>query len=238
MPNTTKAPQGAFLLIDKNSTINNDMPVITKELHFSTPIFVFEKPEFLASAREACVEVLNCRRKVQELDDIYPVLMTENMFDNPQVKDLVDFTVQTAWDILVSEGYQMKNLGTYFTEFWCQEHYKHSLMEQHVHGNGAQIVGFYFIDSPENCSMVQFHDPRPGKVQINLPEADNKIITHASNSIFYKATPGTLLFAPAWLAHGFTRHKNDEPMRFIHFNVNVKSMPPARSSAPTLATVI
>ena len=58
-------------------------------------------------------------------------------------------------------------------------------------------------------------------MQTNLPEANMANVTHASNAVLYKATPGTVMFAPAWLAHSFTRHGAEKPMRFIHFNINV-----------------
>ena len=195
--------------------------ILQVEHHFATPVYMIDKPEFLNDVRAACEDALKERHKDQEFNEIYPVFMTGNMYNDPRCAPLVQFTAQAAWEILKDQGYAMNDLNTYFTEFWCQEHYKHSLMEQHVHGNGAQIVGFYFVDSPENCSMVQFHDPKAGKVQTNLPETNMEIVTHASNAILYKAKPGTVMFAPAWLAHSFTRHGNDEPMRFIHFNINV-----------------
>lgn len=195
--------------------------VLNVENHFSTPIYTIYKPEFLEGAKAACKDHLAQRHKEQKLNEIYPVYMTGNMYNDPQCQDLVKFVAQAAWEILNDQGYAMQNLNTYFTEFWCQEHYKHSLMEQHVHGNGAQIVGFYFVDSPEDSSMVQFHDPKAGKVQTNLPEANMATVTHASNAVLYQAVPGTVMFAPAWLAHSFTRHGSDKPMRFIHFNLNV-----------------
>jgi hypothetical protein len=45
---------------------------------------------------------------------------------------------------------------------------------------GIQLVGFYFLDLPENSSRLVIHDPRPGKVQIDLPEYDEKNVTFAS----------------------------------------------------------
>jgi hypothetical protein len=119
----------------------------------------------------------------------------------------------------------MTGASTFFTEMWTQEHHKHSLMEQHVHGNGAQLVGFYFLETPENCSKALFYDPRPGKVQVNLPEADMGQVTPASNAMGIEAKPGTLIFANAWLPHGFTRHASDKPIRFVHFNIGVEYAP-------------
>lgn len=195
--------------------------VLNVESLFTTPVYTIQKPEYLKGVRDACEEHLDARHKETDLNEIYPVYMTGNMYNDPRCAELAAFIAQAAWEILNDQGYAMKNINTYFTEFWCQEHFKHSLMEQHVHGNGSQLVGFYFVDSPEDSSMVQFHDPKAGKVQTNLPEADMTRVTHASNSVFFHPVPGTIMFAPAWLAHSFTRHGSDKPMRFIHFNINV-----------------
>lgn len=190
--------------------------------YFPSAVYVIEKPEFLKDARAACKKAVAKQAKENKLDEIYPVYMTENLFDYKGMDKLSDFIGQTAWNILNEQGYAMNNFNTKFSEFWCQEHHKHSSMEQHVHGGGAQIVGFYFVDAPENCSKVVFHDPRAGKVQINLPESDFTQAMPASNMINFEPKPGMLMFTNAWLAHSFTRHASDKPIRFIHFNLYVE----------------
>jgi hypothetical protein len=65
------------------------------------------------------------------------------------------------------------------------------------------------------------HDPRPGKVQGNLPETDISIATYGSNMINFEPKPGMLVFANSWLPHSFGRHANDKPIQFVHFNITV-----------------
>jgi len=200
--------------------------------HFPTLIYSAKAPQFLSAAKKVATEAIAEKKKeIKKLDDIYPVVMTGNLNDDPRMLDLADFIAQSAWEILDSQGYAMQNLSTYFTEFWCQEHHKHSAMEQHVHGYGSQIVGFYFIDVPENSSRVLFHDPKAGKVQLNLPEKDMSQATIASNVINFVPEAGTVMFANAWLAHSFTRHAAGRPMRFIHFNVSVQHVAPTACPA-------
>ena len=63
--------------------------------------------------------------------------------------------------------------------------------------------------------------------------------TYASNMINFVPEEGLCMFAPAWLAHSFTRHAGDKPMRFIHFNVSVQfNPPPAGATVPAGAEVI
>ena len=107
-----------------------------------------------------------------------------------------------------------------FTEMWTQEHHKHSAMDAHVHA-GAHVVGFYFLEAPDNCSQVVFHDPRAGKVQVDLPEQDMRAATPASKTINFTPKPGLMIFSNAWLAHSLTRHAANMPIKFVHFNLTV-----------------
>jgi uncharacterized protein (TIGR02466 family) len=190
--------------------------------HFPCPIYLIERPDFLEAVNQVSEEKLNEQRKTHELNEIYPVVMSGNFFDDPRIKEFMEFVGGTAWNILNNQGYAMQNLVTVFTEMWTQEHHKHSAMDPHVHGFGSQIVGFYFLETPEDCSRIVFHDPRAAKVQINLPEADVNMATPASQMINFVPKPGLLVFANSWLAHSFTRHAADKPIKFVHFNLTVQ----------------
>jgi uncharacterized protein (TIGR02466 family) len=190
---------------------------------FPTIVYTAKFPKFLDAAKTVASEAIAERKKeTRKLNEIYPLIMTGNLNNDPRMLDMANCIAQSAWNILASQGYDMQNMSTYFTEFWCQEHHKHSGMEQHVHGYGSQMVGFYFIDVPKGSSSVMFHDPKSGKNQINLPQTDRKQISPASDIINFDPEPGMCIFTNSWLPHSFTRHEGNKPMRFIHFNVSVR----------------
>ena len=205
---------------------------------FPCPIYVIERPDFLDVVSAVSEEALEPRRKEQKLDDIYPVYMTENYFSDPRMGGFTEFVGATAWNILNEQGYAMQGKAVQFTEMWTQEHYKHSAMDAHVHGFGSQIVGFYFLETPENCSRVVFHDPRSGKVQIDLPEQDINMATPASKMINFTPKPGMMIFANSWLAHSFTRHTAELPIKFVHFNLTVIPAPQQACNTPPAAEII
>ena len=147
--------------------------------------------------------------------------MTGNYFGDPRMADFSEFVGGTAWNILNEQGYAMQDKAVSFTEMWTQEHHKHSAMDAHVHGFGSQVVGFYFLETPENCSKIVFHDPRAAKVQIDLPEQDINTATPASKAINFTPKPGLMIFANSWLAHSFSRHAAELPIKFVHFNLTV-----------------
>jgi uncharacterized protein (TIGR02466 family) len=190
--------------------------------YFPTLIYTFKKPEFLEIAQTVCEEyVKQTKEQQKELNEIYPVYMTDSFYNDPRISELSKFIGETSWNILNDQGYNMSSFNVQFSEMWCQQHYKHSSMEQHTHKFGSQIVGFYFTKTPEECSRVVFHDPRIAKTMIDLPETDISMASAVSNMINFKPEPGMLIFTNAWLAHSFTRHAEEDPIQFIHFNLNV-----------------
>lgn len=203
--------------------------------HFPCPIYIIERPDFLDVVNTVSEEALDVAKKAQTLNEIYPLYMTSSYYADPRLAGFSEFVGATAWNILNEQGYAMQNMAVSFTEMWTQEHHKHSAMDAHVHGYGSQIVGFYFLETPEGGSNVVFHDPRAGKVQIDLPEQDMSAATPASKMINFTPKPGMMIFANSWLMHSFTRHAADLPIKFVHFNLTVILQP---QTCPAPAEVI
>lgn len=197
---------------------------VQANIYFPTFIYSIEKPEFLEPVKKVAEEALAEVRKEKVLDEIYPVHMTGNLYDKPDIIPFQYFVGGTAFNLLTEQGYKLDGFETFFSEMWCQEHFKHSAMEQHVHGAGSQIVGFYFLDTPEGCSKVLFHDPRPAKPMTSWAEQDPANVTAASNMIHFTPKPGLLMFTNSWLPHSFSRHQAEEPIRFIHFNIGLRPL--------------
>jgi hypothetical protein len=197
-----------------------------EEFHyFKTQIYSIVKPEFLEPLRALSEVQLQQSRETMKTDKAMTV-MTGNFSLEPLAADFAQYVSQTAWNILNSQGYAMDKLVTYFTEMWTQEHNFFSSIDTHVHGGGAQVSAFYFLEVPENACKLIIHDPRPAKVIIDLPEKDDNKVTPASRMIVFTPQEGTLFFAPAYLPHQFTRNLNpDKPVRFVHMNIAVTLAP-------------
>jgi len=196
--------------------------VLNANLYFPTIVYQIEKPEFLDAVNKIANAELKKIEKKQDLNEIYPVYMTGNLFDKEAILPFQYYVGGTARNLLVEQGYNIDGFEPYFSEMWCQKHYKHSAMEQHVHGAGSQIIGFYFLECPEDCSKVVFHDPRAGKPLVSWTEKDMSAATFASNAINFTPKPGMLMFTNSWLPHSFSRHESKKPMKFIHFNIGLR----------------
>lgn len=195
------------------------MDTLQEQHYFSTPFYTVRKPEFLEA-----VKAVSDRYIVQaqeRMGDEYVTLMTGNFAHEPELAAFSQYVSQTTWNILASQGYAMEKMVTYFMEMWTQEHNQNSMMETHVHGHGAQISAFYFLDVPLNSGRLVIHDPRPAKVIVDLPEHDHKQITGASQQVVFTPEPGTLVFTNSWVPHSFTKNMSKRSMRFVHMNLSV-----------------
>ena len=204
------------------------MDKLEEQHYFATPVYIVKKPEFLDALNMVSARYEEASREHKGTGE-YINLMTGSYAHEPELEEFTRYVSQTAWNILSSQGFNMDTLATYFTEMWTQEHKHLSSMETHVHGGGSQISAFYFLSVPKGgCKMV-IHDPRPGKVIINLPETDNAKITMGSSQVVFSAEPGVLILTNSWLPHSLTKNMSNDPVRFVHMNLSVGLVPEQES---------
>ena len=200
--------------------------------YFVTPIYITKQPQFLDTVKTIAADSIKQVHGKSKPNKIHPVLMSGNLLEDERIEDFAAFVGQTAWNIRSSQGYAMDQFNTTFTEMWSQEHYQTSSMDYHAHPGGSFLVGFYFLDTPEGCPPAVIHDPRPGRVMLDLPQADVNQLSLSSTMVNFTPEPGMLMFAPAWLAHSFSRNTSKAPFRFVHFNLSVQPSAPAAPQMP------
>ena len=196
--------------------------------HFATNIYVYQQPEFFPALKQIANKELSL---LKVTDKRYPVLQTGSLFDET-TQEFANYAAQLSWNILNEQGYDMNHYNTWLDEMWAQQLNMHGQHAEHIHSLGAQISGFYFIETPENSSRPVFHDPNYSKRQIQLPERDMSKITPASINVHYDVSPGTLILFNSWLPHSFEPNASSKPFKFVHFNVKVNQthnheVPPA-----------
>ncbi len=199
-------------------------------LCFPTIVYTIKKYEFLGDVYKSSMEALS--QVSEEMNEIYPVRMSGDISGDPRIRDFCEYVAHASLNILKEQGYKVDDKAAFFSEMWVQEHHKHSAMDQHIHPNGAQMVGFYFLDVPEGSSAATFYDPRAGKVQAGISETSMSEITYASNAFHFRPEPGMLVLTNAWLPHAFTRHAGESPFRFVHFNVCLTDKIPTQNCKP------
>tara|TARA_R100000781_G_scaffold90301_2_gene55788 strand:+ start:742 stop:1470 length:729 start_codon:yes stop_codon:yes gene_type:complete len=204
----------------------------SKDNQFSTPIWHAYEPSFVSSLNKASDPYIEAAKKrmAPEIkrrnktygnkEDTGVVYHSTTLSQDSKFEKLNLYVIQTSARLLADMGYDLKNYAVFCTEMWVQEFPKHGggLHTPHTHWNG-HVSGFYFLKSDEEkTTRPVFHDPRPGKEMIGLPELDTSIITPSSHEINYSCKPGTVFFFPSYLTHEFPLDLGYEPFRFIHWN--------------------
>jgi hypothetical protein len=186
---------------------------------FACPVYSISCPDFLKSVSKVSDESLIESKSTAEMNQLWPHMMSGDFSQDSRIGDFTQYVLSTCWNVLVSQGYMMENYDLGFTAMWSQEHHQNSDMPEHVHSDFSQLVAFYFLEVTDDGSAMVLHDPRPGKVQIDLQPQDIKNITHASRQVFIKPKAGDLIITNAYLAHSFTRNMSKTPTKFVHMNI-------------------
>jgi len=198
---------------------------IDEHLFFPSGVYTVHLPQYLKSVQMVANEALNTVKNEHERNEIYPVYQTYSFHDDVRIAEFSQFVLEMGWHILQKQGHAMEYFTTHYESMWLQDHVKHSAMDQHIHGFGAQLVAFYFLKVPENGSRLVLHDPRPGKTQINLPQTNFEDATYASDMVHFVPREGDLYLTNAWLPHSFTRSATDESLQMVHMNITVALKP-------------
>ena len=202
--------------------MQNNLNEYQVDLHFSSALYRIKKPEFISSVKHVFEEYVAISKEKNECPSpVYPCTMTSIISSDERIAPFVQYVSDAAWEILDSQGYDMRLFYTEASEMWGQHHPYMSSIEQHFHGSMSQLCGFYFLDTPPDSSKLFIHDPRDAKIYAGLPfkESETPILAH--NMIYYTPEPGDLIFTNSWLAHSFNRNASKLPFNFIHINVKV-----------------
>lgn len=210
-------------------TKNNDFDEI--EL-FTTPVYV---GNFLEDV-ETVKKVAEDKIYHTEQTTLENSKMSGSFFHDERIFDFAKSILQSSWDILDRQGHLMENYQTVYESMWLQTHAKNSYMPQHTHSGNNQLVGFYFLEVPEQSTQLLLHDPRIGKTQINLDEKDITQLTNASLYTVLNPQVGQLILTPAWLAHSFTPNQSNSPVKFVH--INIQAVRVDYKQAPELPIII
>jgi len=129
----------------------------------------------------------------------------------------------TARNILSDQGFDLSSHSMAYTEMWIQKfaYQGGGHQDTHVHWDN-HISGFYFVECSDRTSRPVFHDPRPGRMMLNLPIKNHSKLCPAMERQVVPVEPGTLLLFNSWLPHQFSVDNGVDPFRFVHFNLQAR----------------
>jgi len=209
---------------------------------FDTFVYQAELPKYLENKNfmDACNEKTD-----QAIADAKETIDNRHKKLNAHIKDhgmsyhsaadlykderLADFELlvrNTSRNILEEQGFELTNYFLDYTEMWIQKfaYEGGGHQDTHVHWDN-HISGFYFVECSDKTSKPIFHDPRQGRMMLNLPIKDHSKLCPAMERQIFTVKPGTLLLFNSWLPHQFSVDNGIDPFRFIHFNLQAKLLP-------------
>jgi uncharacterized protein (TIGR02466 family) len=213
------------------------------ELHsfslFDTILYKAEVPEYLKNKdfMSVCDEhtdqaISNAKKLIDERNKKFKIDVKDHgmsyhsgaeMYKDERFHDFELLIRNTARNILENQGFDLSNYSIDYTEMWIQKfaYEGGGHQDTHVHWDN-HVSGFYFVECSERTSKPVFHDPRAGRMMLNLPIKDHSKLCPAMERQIISVKPGTLLLFNSWLPHQFSVDNGIDPFRFIHFNLQAK----------------
>jgi hypothetical protein len=188
--------------------------------YFPTLVYRDERPDFIGQVLPLC----NARLDEVRSPD-YPVCQSGHLGRYMEARELSDYLLVSATEILRSQGYAVEKYDFSVQGLWAQEVKRGGGTNVHVHKN-SQICGWFFLDAVEGAAYPVYHDTRMNKAMVELDFEQGGDVNAATNSIhFNNIVPGTVLFSNSWVNHQLVGSNSEAPMKCIHFIITHKDKP-------------
>lgn len=191
--------------------------------YFKSPLYLIEKPEWLSHINNVCNSYIDEQKTIAKKNTSYLKeheysYQSTSLFNEKKLYEFSNYILQSSYNILDNQGYDLTNYNLLFEDIWVQEFSDKGHHNSHIHTE-SHISGFYFLKCSENTSYPVFTDPRSAAVITSLPQKNINNITFATRDFSYKPKPGTLIFFNSYLPHQFNVQDSKDTFRFIHFNI-------------------
>jgi len=208
---------------------------------FDTILYKAELPEYLKDKNfmDVCNEhtdkailnagptiVARCKKLETDIGDHGMSYHSQaELYKDDRIAEFELLIRNTSRNILEQQGFELTNYSLDYTEMWIQKFATKGGGHQdtHVHWDN-HISGFYFVECSDKTSKPIFHDPRQGRMMLNLPIKDHSKLCPAMERQIFTVKHGTLLLFNSWLPHQFSVDNGIDPFRFIHFNLQAKKL--------------
>ena len=206
---------------------------------FDTILYKVELPEYLKDKNfmNVCDEytdqaISNTKKLIDERNKKFKTDVKDHgmsyhsgaeMYKDERFSNFELLIRNTARNILENQGFDLSDYSIDYTEMWIQKfaYEGGGHQDTHVHWDN-HISGFYFVECSDRTSRPIFHDPRPGRMMLNLPIKDHSKLCAAMERQIVSVKPGSLLLFNSWLPHQFSVDNGIDPFRFIHFNLQAR----------------
>ncbi|MEB3175864.1 MAG: TIGR02466 family protein [Cyanobacteriota bacterium] len=142
----------------------------------------------------------------------------KTLHQQPTLKPLLEVIGQSVLAITQEQAWNLNKVRPALNACWAMVSQKYAYSSLHNHPN-AILSGVYYVQTPENCGDLYFHDPRDGS-QILMPPL-LKQTAWTMGKLRTVPQAGRLILFPSWLWHAVEPNLSDELRISVSFNIGV-----------------
>jgi len=191
--------------------------------YFPSCVYRDEHPEWTENVIKLCQKHINNFISSNPDSKDQNLLQGGDMSNDPQLRFLVDYLIESSYNILSEQGYDVEKYELFVYGLWYQGIRNNAQTNIHIHKN-SQLSGWMFLETPEQGSYPVFYDPRMNKpmVELDILTKDSILTTSSPEVHFNNVLPGTIILANSWLQHRLTPNRTSSITSTIHFVISHK----------------
>jgi len=133
---------------------------------------------------------------------------TTDMHVRDEFKSLVSEIFEFIHGIYYDQGYD-PDFEPVCDSMWANINPRYAFNRHHTHPH-ALWSGVYYVQTPDNCGLLYFSDPRP-QTQVLTPYYDpQRRPMETWNEVYFQPKAGRLIVFPAWLVHAVQPNLTEE----------------------------
>lgn len=188
---------------------------LTQHIAFPTLLSVFRLHNFEALNQR----LLNLIYQVKKLDtgckasNVLGWHSQGNLFEFGEMQEFRQQVDRAVAQVATAMGYGDVAISP--ANCWANINPKYASNKIHNHAN-CLFSGVYYVQTPENCGMIMFYDPRPTK-NFYSPRV-KEYTAYTADALAHPAEAGTLIIFPSWLDHGVEPNLSEQDRVSLSFN--------------------
>jgi hypothetical protein len=146
--------------------------------------------------------------------------LRKDISDNKKTFNFSDYITSLSLEILNSQGYDLKKYSLKVNDLILNKFSTKRLFNEDVKLNPqGHISGYYFLECDDKTPYPLFHDPRPSKAMIELPQKNIKEVDQSSDKVRFNIIPGSLILFNSYIPCELPMGSKLNKFSFISFNI-------------------
>lgn len=159
---------------------------------------------------------------------------SSKLYKREGFSEFVKIISQNSLEVATALHWDLTKFFMEITGCWAIVNGKMASNSVHNHPNSI-LSGVYYLQAPENCGAISFHDPRSAAQMLMPPMTEFSPWTLPK--ISYKPQAGTMLLFPSWLSHNVEMNMSEKVRISLSFNIGMSQLvPQIKNPLPNLTS--